>query len=144
MTLIIPKEKCPQFYFRDDNTFLHRRLPLENHVVKEKKGMDVIATWECPAELLKDFEGYKGIRPGCVLVSYSRDIIYDPFNQLAGLTQEQAENKQPSITVIEQRSTEAIYRHEKAKPQNKTDKMFTILGLTMAILAFAVMLVAVT
>ena len=77
-----PKEQRTQLYFRDDGAFQFRKLDVEEGFLVEKSKGEIIKAWLMRYKLLKRFDGYKSISADMVTLSFARDIVFDPFNQL--------------------------------------------------------------
>lgn len=75
-------EKKTQLFFREDNKFLFRKLPLEYSCLLEKKG-DLIQAgyWHTYAGQYA-FLGYKNMSADTVTLGFSRDIFLDPHNKI--------------------------------------------------------------
>lgn len=79
-------EEHGQIYFHDDDSFEYRKLLIEDSLLKQKDGSGTtIACWALLFSLRKKFSGYKDAPRGPVILSYSRDVVLDPFNQAQNL-----------------------------------------------------------
>lgn len=135
----IPKEKGTQLYFRDDGGFQFRKLDIEDTFLVEKNSDNVaIKAWMMKYKLLKRFNGFGNIGADMVTVSYGRDIVFDPFNQLnKGEKPEKGKNLIKDF--VKKIATAKCYQHERtAKGSIFTDKVTLFLGLTMVLLALAI------
>jgi hypothetical protein len=146
--LSTPKEQVRQVLLRDDMTFLIRPLTVEDAWKiefndKKKKAR----AFMLHHKLQKRFDGYKNM-PACNLtVDITRDVVYDPFNQLNV-------REKPSFGVEKVSSKDVLkkdmmtkiadskcYRIEQdAKPTSSYDKTQVFLGVTMLMLVLAVLL----
>lgn len=130
------KEKGTQLYFRDDGSFIFRKLPIEDTFLTEKtNGGEIIKAWLLRYKLLRNFDGYKNIAADKVTVSFARDIVFDPFNQLN--TGEKPEQGEKLIKDFISKIAEAkCYMHEHtAKGSLLADKIVWFLGITIVLLA---------
>ena len=135
----IPKEKRTQLYFRDDGGFQFRKLDIEDTFLVEKNNNnEAIKAWMMRYKLLKRFNGFKNIGADMVTISYARDIVFDPFNQLKA--SEKPEKGRELIKDFIKKIAEAkCYQHERtAKGSTFVDKMTLSLGITMVLLALAI------
>lgn len=111
MNLLGPgKEFCNQLLFRDDRKFTTRKLPIEHSIVMEKKNEVAVNAWAMPYSVLKQYQGGYGIPKGQYLLSYGRDILFDPFDQLR--PDEKPEKGKTLIKdSIKDQATSTVYRH---------------------------------
>jgi hypothetical protein len=135
-----PKEKGTQLYFRDDGSFQFRKLLIEDEALVEKNDASVVLkAWKMLYKLLKQFDGYKGIAADNVTISFGRDIIFDPFNQL-NETEKPSKGKALKKDFIKNIAEAKCYMHEKtAKPSLIMDRFTLFLGGTMIIMAIGLM-----
>jgi len=134
-----PKEQRTQLYFRDDGGFQFRKLDVEDGFLVEKnKAREIIKAWMMRYKLLKRFDGFKSISADMVTLSFARDIVFDPFNQLK-------EGEKPDKGAVLVKSfvskiAEAkCYKHEQtAKGSLFMDKLVVFLGATMILLALGI------
>ena len=135
----IPKEKRTQLYFRDDGGFHFRKLDVEDTFLVEKdQNKEAIKAWMLRYKLLKRFNGYKNIGADMVTISYARDIVFDPFNQL-NASEQPERGKQLIKDFIKKIAEAKCYYHERtAKGSTLVDKMTLSLGITMVLLALAI------
>jgi len=138
----IGKEHCQQLHFRDDRSFIFRKLPIENTFVLEKQGEATKAAWMMPYRVLKRFNGHKGIRPGMVLISYNRDIILDKWGQVGASDKPEA-GKGLIKDTIAQIATGVFYQHETGKKRSSVDRMIMFLGSLMMLFGFVIALIAI-
>lgn len=133
-----PKERRTQLYFRDDGGFMFRKLDIEDGFLAEKIGKEIIKAWMMRYKLLKRFNGYKKIGADMVTLSFARDIVFDPFNQLAST--EKPEKGANLIKNFVKKIAEAkCYKHEqKAKGSLLMDKIVLFEGFTMILLALSI------
>jgi len=75
-------EKRTQVYFGDNGTILLRVLNVLRSFLVEKPKGEPSRAWRMYYKLLKDFDGYAGMKPDKVTLSYSRNTVLDPFNEL--------------------------------------------------------------
>jgi len=140
----IPKERGIQLYFRDDGSFEFRKLDIEDSFLVEKdaKG-NIIKAWIMYFKLLKRFLGFKNIATDMVTVSYSRNIIFDPFNQLSN-EEAPTENGKLKKEFVKRIAESKCYQHEqKAAPTLIMDKLTLFLGTLMILLGLAIGITAV-
>jgi len=133
-----PKEKRTQLYFRDDGGFIFRKLDIEDAFLVEKSKKVIVRAWMMRYKLLKRFNGFKRIGADMVTISFARDIVFDPFDQLA--TSEKPE-KGASLTkdFVRKIAEAKCYTHEqKAKGSLLVDKLVLFLGFTMIVLALGI------
>jgi hypothetical protein len=76
------EEKRTQLYFRDDRKFQFRKMTLEHSCIVEKADGKYKRAWKHFYNSEIPFSGYKNISGDSVTLSYSRDIILDPFNRV--------------------------------------------------------------
>lgn len=133
-----PKERRTQLYFRDDGGFLFRKLDIEDGFLVEKIGNEITKAWMMRYKLLKRFNGYKKIGADMVTTSFARDIVLDPFNQLAD--NERPEKGDKLVKGFVQKIAEAkCYKHEqKAKGSLLMEKIVLFEGFTMVLLALGI------
>jgi hypothetical protein len=75
-----PVEKGLQLYFRDDLRFIFRKMELEDTFLQEKnKEKTIIRGWKHFYRNQFPFVGYKNIPAGMVTMSFSRDVVLDPY-----------------------------------------------------------------
>lgn len=134
------KERGIQLKIRDDGDFVFRELDIIDSFLVEYDGQNnAKKAWMMPFKLLKNFNGLKGVfKAGRVIVSYERDIVYDPYNQLGpGEKPEQGrEIKKKYVTKIAEGK---CYQHEHShKTSFFMDKFVIFLGCTCLILALAI------
>lgn len=134
-----PQELGQQLLFRDDGCFMFRGLPISDGYYAEKdEHQEPVQDWMLNYKLLKNFNGYKGVAPaGKVTISHTRDILFDPFNQLAEKEKpDRGEDLKKSwATKV---SESVCYRHEKNVKLGLTMDKYTIyLSVVMVILALA-------
>jgi len=135
----IPKEKRTQLYFRDDGNFIFRKLDIEDGFLVEKnKQGEVIKAWMMRYKLLKRFDGYGSIGADMVTVSFARDIVFDPFDQLKD--SEKPDKGANLIKDFVRKIAEAkCYRHEMtAKGSLLAEKIVVFMGATMVLLALGI------
>ena len=133
-----PKERRTQLYFRDDGGFIFRKLDIEDAFLVEKQNKEITKAWMMRYKLLKVFNGFKKIGADMVTISFARDIVFDPFNQLA--TSEKPERGASLTKDFVRKIAEAkCYTHEqKAKGSLLIDKLVLFLGFTMVLLALGI------
>ena len=133
-----PKERRTQLYFRDDGGFLFRKLDIEDGFLVEKIGKEIVKAWMLRYKLLKCFDGWKKIGADMVTLSFARDIVFDPFNQL--VTNEQPEKGDKLVKGFVTKIAEAkCYKHEqKAKGSLLMEKIVLFEGFTMILLALGI------
>lgn len=133
-----PKERRTQLYFRDDGGFLFRKLDIEDGFLVEKVAKEIIKAWMMRYKLLKRFNGYKKIGADMVTISFARDIVFDPFNQLA--PSEKPEKGDKLVKDFVRKIAEAkCYKHEqKAKGSLLIEKIVLFEGFTMVLLALGI------
>jgi len=134
-----PKEQRTQLYFRDDGSFLFRKLDVEDGFLVEKnKAKEIIKAWMMRYKLLKRFDGYKNISADMVTLSFARDIVFDPFNQLK--EGEKPDKGADLVKGFVRKIAEAkCYKHEQtAKGSLFMDKLVVFLGTTMILLALGI------
>lgn len=138
----IGKEFCRQLYFRDDNSFIFRSLPIENNFVIEKQGENTKAAWLMPYRVLKRFEGMRSIKAGMVLLSYGRDIVLDKWGQISD--DEKPEQGRSLIKdMISRIATGVFYQHETGKKKSVIEKMVLFVGSLMVGLGLVIGIIAV-
>jgi len=76
----VEKEKRTQLFFRDDGSFVFRRLEIEDTFLVVKKDGDIVKGWKHFFKNQFPFGGYSNIGADMVTLSYDRDIILDPYN----------------------------------------------------------------
>jgi len=133
-----PKERGTQLYFRDDGGFLFRKLDIEDAFLVEKKVKEIVKAWMMKYKLLKRFNGYKGIGADMVTMSFGRDIVFDPFNQLT--IDEKPEKGDKLVKDFVRKIAEAkCYTHEKkAKGSLFMEKVVIFLGVIGVLLTLAI------
>lgn len=135
----LAKEKRTQLYFRDDGTFIFRKLDIEDGFLVEKNAQkDIVKVWMMRYKLLSSFDGYKGIGADMVTLSFARDIVLDPFNQL---NEGEKPDKGDSLikSFVTKIATAKCYKHEQtAKGSLFIDKLVLFMGLTMVLLALGI------
>ena len=139
-----PKEKRTQLYFRDDGSFILRKLDVEDGFLVEKIKGEIRKAWMMRYKLLKRFDGYGGIGADMVTVSYARDIVFDPFNQLKD---GEKPDKGDSLTkdFVSKIASAKCYRHElSAKGSLFVEKIFLFLGTTMVLLGIGILIVVIS
>jgi hypothetical protein len=75
-------EKKTQLYFRDNNHFVFRQMPLEYSCFLEKKGDAMFRGWRHSYAGQYAFRGYKNISADTVTMGFARDIFLDPHNKI--------------------------------------------------------------
>jgi len=75
-------EKKTQLYFRDNNHFVFRQMPLEYSCFLEKKGEAISRAWRHSYAGQYAFRGYKSISADTVTLGFARDIFLDPHNKI--------------------------------------------------------------
>ena len=135
----LPKEKRTQLYFRDDGGFQFRKLDVENSFLIEKTSTgEADKAWMMRYKLLKRFDGFKGIGADMVTISYARDIVFDPFNQLR-INEKPEKGKALTKAFIKKIAEAICYQHERtAKGSTLSDKVTVFIGITMVLLALAI------
>jgi len=134
----VPKEKSTQLYFRDDGGFIFRKLDIEDGFLVEKKSGEIIKAWVMRYKLLKRFDGYKGVGADKVTISFARDIVFDPYNQLKD---SEKPDKGDSLIkdFVRKIATAKCYKHEQtAKGSLFVDKLVLFMGFTMILLAIGI------
>ena len=137
------EEKGSQLLFRDDGSFLMRKLLIEDGFLLEKDSNGISRrAWMQFYKLLKEYPGYSFVKIGAdmITVSFNRDVLFDPFGQLN--TDEKPtmgqDLKKSFVTKI---ADAKCYRHEvNAKPNNHMDKITTYLGVVVIMLVIAVLI----
>ncbi len=71
-----------QLYFRDDNAFTFRKLPVQYSCLAEKAGDALKRAWKHFYCCQIPFPGYGNMKSGQVSLGFARDIILDPFNMV--------------------------------------------------------------
>jgi len=79
-------EKKTQLYFRDDNKFEFRKMPLKFSCFLEKKGESITRAWRHSYAGQYAFPGYKNISADTVTLAFARDIFLDPHNKIPATT----------------------------------------------------------
>lgn len=135
----IPKEKRTQLYFRDDGGFQFRKLDIEDTFLVEKNSdKEAVKAWMMRYKLLRRFNGFGSIGADMVTISYARDIVFDPFNQL-NASEKPEKGKALVKDFISKIAQAKCYQHERtAKGSLFTDKITLFLGITMVLLALAI------
>ena len=134
-----PKEQGTQVLFRDDGSFIIRNLEIVDGflVEKDNEGVGRYA-WMMFYKLLKRFEGFKNIGAGNVTLSYNRDVVFDPFNQLSE-TEKPEKGEGLKKEFIRKRADAKCYRHERsAKGSLLLEKITVFMGIIAVILALAI------
>lgn len=134
-----PKERRTQLYFRDDGGFMFRKLDIEDGFLVEKNSdKEISKAWMMRYKLLKHFNGFKKIGADMVTLSFARDIVFDPFGQLA--TEEKPEKGASLVKDFVQKIAEAkCYKHEqKAKGSLLIDKLVIFMGTIGVLLAIGI------
>ena len=135
----VPKEKRTQLYFRDDGSFIFRKLDIEDGFLVEKnKSGEIIKAWMMRYKLLKRFDGYGNIGADMVTISYARDIVFDPFSQLKD---SETPGKGNSLIkdFVRNIAEAKCYRHEmSAKGSLFADKIVIYMGVVMVLLALGI------
>jgi hypothetical protein len=76
-----PKESRTQLLFRDDGKFIFRKLEVEDTFLQEKNKDNVIVKgWKHFYKLQFPFPGGQGVKADMVTLSFSRDVVLDPYN----------------------------------------------------------------
>jgi len=134
-----PKEKGTQLYFRDDGGFQFRKIDIEDTFLVEKIGRgEINKAWMMRYKLLKRFDGFKNISADMVTISYARDIVFDPFDQL-NLSEKPEKGKELAKAFIKKIAESKCYQHERsAKGSTFTEKISLFLGITMILMAVAI------
>lgn len=133
-----PKEQRTQLYIRDDGTFIFRKLDIEDGFLVERNAKkEIVKAWMMRYKLLKRFDGYGNIGADMVTISFARDIVFDPFNQLND--SEKPDKGAELIKDFVRKIAEAkCYRHEReAKGSVLADKIVWFMGITMVMLGLA-------
>jgi len=133
-----PKERRTQLYFRDDGSFIFRKLDIEDAFLVEKKNKEIIKAWMMRYKLLRRFDGYKGIGADMITMSFARDIVFDPFNQLKD---SEKPDKGDSLVkdFVRKIATAKCYKHEHtAKGSLFAEKIVVFMGATMVLLALGI------
>ena len=94
--------------------------------------------WMMRYKLLKRFNGFKNIGADMVTLSYARDIVFDPFNQL-NINEKPEKGKALVKDFIKKIAEAKCYQHERtAKGSTLSDKITLFIGITMVLLALAI------
>jgi hypothetical protein len=141
MGLFTPdKERGIQLYMRDDGDFVFRELDIEDAFLVEKDSQGgYVKAWMMFFKLLREFSGLKGVmHAGKVTVSYGRDIVYDPYEQL-----KPEEKPKPGDSLVKdfvkKIAESKCYQHEHSHKQTwAMDKITTFSGFTMILLGLAI------
>ncbi len=100
-----PTEKRTQLYFRDDGKFVFRKLDIEDTFLAEKnKEGAIVNGWKHFYKNQFPFPGGMGIAADMVTLSFSRDIILDPY----GIVKET------------EKPTKGFLKDEEGKPRPKS------------------------
>ena len=75
-------EKKTLLYFRDDNKFEFRKMPLQFSCFLEKKGDAIKRAWRHSYTGQYSFPGYKNISADTITLGFARDIFLDPHNKI--------------------------------------------------------------
>lgn len=134
----LAKEKRTQLYFRDDGSFIFRKLEVEDGFLVERKNGEIIKAWMMKYNLLIRFDGAKGISSDMVTISFARDILFDPFDKLK-LGEKPDKGNKLIKTFVSKIAEAKCYRHElKAKGNNMVDRIVIFMGATMVLLAVGI------
>lgn len=132
-------ERAWNLHFFDDDTFIFRQLEVEKGWLIERDNQGkACSAYMLPYKTRKQFEGYGKI-PSCRLtLTYSRDILFDCFNQLK--VEEKPEKgkglKEKTMSGI---ASATLYHHEvEAKPTSSVDKMILFTGIVAVILGLSI------
>ena len=134
-----PKEQATQLLFRDDGTFIFRKLDVEDGFLVERDTTDnIVRAWMLHYKLLKRFNGFKDISADRLTISYNRDIVLDLFDQLSDVDKP-SENGKFKRDYIRHVAEAKCYQHEqKAKPTIWADRMTMWMGAVMVLLALGI------
>jgi len=137
-------ERGTQLHFFDDGTFEFRKMPIEDSFLVEKNAKgDITRAWVMYFKLLKRFPGFKNIDSGMVTLSYGRNIILDPFNQLSDAEKPMEKGKFKS-SFVKQIAESKCYQHEqKAKTSLIGDRVTIFLGTLVILFGIVIGIVAV-
>ena len=126
-------QKRTQLHFRDDGMFEFRKLEIEDGFLAEKQQQMVTAAWLMIYKLQKRFRGYGKIGSDMVTISFDRDIVLDPFDQLSDAEKPEKGNdlKKKFVKNI---ATAKCYRHEHGKkPKTLMDKLVMYMGTAIVL-----------
>lgn len=106
--------KGSQLYFRNDEKFFFRKVPIISGALVRKKGEQFIEAWLHRPNNQFIFDGYKNMPGGKITVSSARDVVFDPFDIISkeDKPDKTGEIKQNFITKM---SNNAIYAAQKQK-----------------------------
>lgn len=135
------KEQCLQLYFRDDRQLTFRPMPVTDGFVTEMERDKVIKAWLMPYRVLKRYDGKDNKSATMLLLSYGRDIVLDPFNQLAPNEKPEAGDRLVK-NFISNIATSVFYKHEKGPKHTDVDRMVWFIGFTMIILTVIILIVS--
>lgn len=133
-----PKEKRTQLYFRDDGSFIFRKLEIEDAFLVEKIGGEITKAWIMRYKLLTNFDGYGNIGADMVTISFARDIVLDPFKRL---NDSEKPDKGTDLVkdFVSKIATAKCYKHERtAKGSVFIEKIVMFQGATMVLLALGI------
>lgn len=138
------KEQVYQTFFREDMTFVTRKVDVEDGwkiELNEKK--KAIRAFMLPYKLQRQFDGYKNVPPCNMTIDFSRDILLDPFSQLKD-TEKPEKGKTKSGDVLKKDMMRKIADakchklEQDAKPTSVQDKIVLFMGIVSLILALAI------
>lgn len=135
----VAKEKARNLHFFDDGSFIFRELEIEKGWLIENNAQGKgIRAFMLPYKLQKHFFGYKSIGSGKVLMTYSRDVVWDPYGQLPnGDKPEKGKGlKEKMMSSI---ASSTVYQHAvDARPSSLADKMILFCGSVAVLLALSI------
>jgi len=139
-----PIERGTQLHFFDDGTFEFRKLPIEDSFLVEKDSKNnILRAWVMYFKLRKRFPGFKNIDSGMVTLSYGRNIVFDPFDQLSDSETPMVKGKFKD-TFIQRVAESKCYQHEqKAKTSLVGDRLTVFMGILALLLGISIGIVAV-
>ncbi len=133
-----PKEKRTQLYFRDDGSFIFRKLPFEDSCLVEKSNGVVIKAWKHFYCAQVPFNGYKKIQADMVTPGFDRDFILDPFSKIPVMDNTGGKPKRSEDSI--KKWTSQVAESQRYKVMNNPgkmlllDKITTYLGISLLIL----------
>lgn len=92
-----------QLLFRDNESVIFRKLPVEHTCLVEKKDDEVVRAWKHYYGMQYPFNGYGSIPAGYVTLAFERDIILDPHGILNDKEKPQGEGLMRFKDVAESR-----------------------------------------